>query len=754
MSNDNLERARRYIEKAGGAVSGNSGHAHTFALACNLLKKISLSESELYEALATWHNPQCDPPWNEKELRHKVSEAIKATPQDAGMRSDSGFNREEKKGRPYIIKTHDSNQDRAESTAATGIRFVYRGNSERPIPEPMNDAARRLISTAFRENEGIRIVHAHFDEEGKERPGSGISMTRENWLARLDSTDGHVNDGKGMFLAEGNPGVYISINPIEPGQTKDAAITQYRHALLEFDEIEREKQWPILVESNLPITAVIDSGRRSLHAWVRVDAVDREEYDQRVNLIYNYMAEYKPDDNNKNPGRLSRLPGAIRMKSRQTLLALNIGVGTFAEWMAERALDGVGQPLSIDELLAFDPDNDPNTILGNRFLCKGGSLLIVAPSGVGKSTLATQAAVTWAMGQHLFGIRPVRPLKSLIIQAENDFGDIAQQFRGALTGMNIDPDEHIEQMEAIRNNIVYVRDTIHTAEAFCSVVAKLVDRYKPDLVFVDPLLSFLGGDVSSQEVCSRFLRNGLNPIAESTGVVFIIIHHTAKPPKEKAKSIEGWTTADFAYLGAGSHEITNWARAVIVLQQQPDSDRSFQLGIVKRGRRAGATTLSGEETISISLRHSERGLSWIQTREEDASDTKSVASDTRPWFVKKWPGFDPQAIWCRMPKIEDLTVTELAAELQSHARLKGAGPTGNSAAAGIVRDLLEIDNGTGSGIKVLTRYAANGKRGSRVKDLYRVNLAPEFVKLRNDPRGFDDFPAATGGESQPKKTKA
>lgn len=749
---DNLERARRYIESAGGAISGNSGHSHTFALACNLLKKIKLTRDELMEALDRWHNPQCDPPWSNKELSHKVDEAMKAC---AGLIGSE--DNERPKGRPYILKPLDKDESWNQTGSAApdlGIRFVYQGSMKQPMPEPMEDAARKLIRAAFRENEGIRIVHAHFDDEGKERPSAGISLTREAWLTRIDATNGHINDGMGLFSAEGNPGVYVSINPIEPGATLDKNITQFRHTLLEFDDIDREKQWEILVESNLPITAVIDSGRRSLHAWVRVDAKDKAEFDQRVAAIYSYVADYNPDPNNKNPGRLSRLPGCIRMGSRQTLLALNIGVGTFAEWLGERAMDGVGQPLSIDELLAFDPDNDPNTVIGNRFLCRGGSLLIAAASGVGKSTIATQAAVTWGLGQPLFGIRPVRALKSLIIQAENDLGDIAQQFQGALEGMNIDPAEHVEQIEAIRNNIVYVRDTIHTAEAFCSTVAKLIDRHKPDLVWIDPLLSFLGGDVSSQEVCSRFLRNGLNPIAESTGVVFVIIHHTAKPPKEKAKSIEGWTTADFAYLGAGSHVITDWARAVIVLQQQPDSDRSFQLGIVKRGRRAGATTLSGEETISISLRHSERGLSWIQTREEDASDPQSVASDTRPWFTKKWPGFDPQAIWCRLPKIEDLTVTELATELQSHARLKGVGPTGNSAAASIVRDLLEIDNGHGSGIKVLTRYPANGKRGNRVKELYRINLAPEFVKLRNDPHGFDDFHAATGGESQPKKTQA
>lgn len=740
---DSLERARKYIESAGGAVSGDHGHSHTYALACNLLKKIGLTRDELAEALERWHNPQCDPPWTRKELGHKVDEAVKACSGLVGS-EDQERRRIGRAGRPYILHSDDGASGEDPAIPATGIKFVWTGNLKQPMPEPMEDAARQLIRAAFRENEGVRIVHAHFNESGKEVPSAGLSLNREAWLTRLDATGGHVNDGKGFFGSEGNPGVYVSINPIEPGQTLDKHITAFRHALLEFDDLEREKQWEIFVESDLPITAVIDSGRRSLHAWVRVDAKDRAEYDQRVAAIYSYVSDYNPDPANKNPGRLSRLPGCIRLDTRQSLLALNIGAGTFAEWLAERAMDGVGQPLSLSKLLEFDSANDPNSVLGNRFLCRGGSLLLVAPSGVGKSTLATQMAFTWGLGQRLFGIRPKNKLKSLIIQAENDSGDIAEQAQGSLAGMNIDPSEHVDEVEDIRQNVVFVRDTIHTAEAFCSTVSRLVERHKPDLVFVDPLMSFLGGDVSSQEVCSRFFRNGLNPIAEATGIIFVIVHHTAKPPKEKAKSIEGWTPADYAYLGAGSHEITNWARAVIVLQQQQDDERRFVLSIVKRGRRAGATTLSGELTTSIPLAHSEHGLSWVQLASEPEQSEGANHSDGRHWFEKKWPGFMPQAVLSRLAQLDDLSQTAICDEFRSYARLFGKGPSGGGSSAQLVRDLLEIENQPGSGVKILEKYQANGKRGPQVRELYRVNLSPEFVKLRNDPNGFDEAPPIEG----------
>lgn len=43
-----------------------------------------------------------------------------------------------------------------------------------------------------------------------------------------------------------------------------------------------------------------------------------------------------------------------------------------------------------------------------------------------------QLAVMWALGQPVFNIKPVRPLKSLIIQAEKDIGDLAEMYQGVL----------------------------------------------------------------------------------------------------------------------------------------------------------------------------------------------------------------------------------------------------------------------------------------------------------------------------------
>jgi hypothetical protein len=56
-------------------------------------------------------------------------------------------------------------------------------------------------------------------------------------------------------------------------------------------------------------------------------------------------------------------------------------------------------------VLAFAdrPIDHEATLLGDRFLCRGGGMFIVAPSGQGKSTLSVQLASARALCLVCFG---------------------------------------------------------------------------------------------------------------------------------------------------------------------------------------------------------------------------------------------------------------------------------------------------------------------------------------------------------------
>lgn len=81
-----FQRARKYVAKIPGAVSGQNGHNATFHVACILVLGFGLSRDESLSAISEW-NHGCQPPWSEKELIHKVESAQSATGERGYLRN-------------------------------------------------------------------------------------------------------------------------------------------------------------------------------------------------------------------------------------------------------------------------------------------------------------------------------------------------------------------------------------------------------------------------------------------------------------------------------------------------------------------------------------------------------------------------------------------------------------------------------------------------------------------------------------------
>ena len=159
---------------------------------------------------------------------------------------------------------------------------------------------------------------------------------------------------------------------------------------------------------------------------------------------------------------------------------------------------------TFEQLFGYTPEDDASTLVGDRWLCRGGQLLLLGQSGIGKSSYTLQQAMTWALGMPFFGMKPRRPLRSLIIQAENDMGDMAEVVQGVMAYV-VAGSKMIQRvaLDELKRNIVVARVTAQTGEAFIEVVRELIARHGPfDLVYGDPLLSFIGDDISQQAVAS------------------------------------------------------------------------------------------------------------------------------------------------------------------------------------------------------------------------------------------------------------
>ncbi|MEA2110057.1 MAG: hypothetical protein U9P07_11630, partial [Pseudomonadota bacterium] len=112
----------------------------------------------------------------------------------------------------------------------------------------------------------------------------------------LSGLEGLTQDGKPSFRA-------------------DSCVKSFRFAVVEFDDLNREDQLAFWGTVWLPVVALIDSGNKSLHAWVRIDNIQTaDQWTAQVenHLFRQILEPLGVDGACRNEARLSRLPGHLR----------------------------------------------------------------------------------------------------------------------------------------------------------------------------------------------------------------------------------------------------------------------------------------------------------------------------------------------------------------------------------------------------------------------------------------------------------
>jgi hypothetical protein len=305
--------------------------------------------------------------------------------------------------------------------------------------------------------------------------------------------------------------------------------------------------------------------------------------------------------------------------------------------------------------------NDPDELLKHRYLCRGGGLLLVGQTGIGKSSLGLQLAIKWALGQPAFGFEPAKPLKSLVFQAENDSGDIAEMRDGVFNGLNLSEKEQ----EAAESNIHIKQEDELMGEEFFKMMEGQISSLKPDIIWIDPVLSYLGGDMCSQKDVGDFLRNRLNPLIHRYNCGAVVIHHTNKISNSPDKPI-----TDPAYLGAGSAEWANWSRAILALRKT-DVANLFELVAGKRGARLKWKAADGESlSFSKYIGYCKRPdtICWMEMAIAEAEELKAGNGKTAEDVLKQVPQTDLIAKddlvrTCRQNGIGKNKMADLIAEL-------------------------------------------------------------------------------------------
>lgn len=153
-----------------------------------------------------------------------------------------------------------------------------------------------------------------------------------------------VSEWINYFENGGSTYPHIILNPLSgnpaPKKTGDGEtfrgdgnVSFYRYCMVEFDNLSREDQVKFWSAVRLPICALIDTGGKSIHAWLDVQKLTKVETTEQwgiqiKNRLYDRIL--KPlgvDGACSNPARLSRLPGHYRAEKGeyQRLLWLSPG---------------------------------------------------------------------------------------------------------------------------------------------------------------------------------------------------------------------------------------------------------------------------------------------------------------------------------------------------------------------------------------------------------------------------------------------
>ena len=262
--------------------------------------------------------------------------------------------------------------------------------------------------------------------------------------------------------------------------------------------------------------------------------------------------------------------------------------------------------------------NNPDELLRHNYLCRGGGMLLAAPTGVGKSSFVLQAAITWGLGRDHFGIGPPsnRPIKTLILQAENDDQDITQMREGIATALRLSDADRSALLESVW---IHCESGKMGLPFFSDVARPLLEKHQPDIIVVDPVFAYLGANASDQEKVSQWLRSYLAPLLREFKCAAILVHHTNKPLSGREKP--NWQAGDFAYLGSGSNEWANWPRAVLAISSV-GSHSIFKLHAAKRGARLHWRNEDGSTSFERMIAHAkEPGSIFWRGAESDEVTT-------------------------------------------------------------------------------------------------------------------------------------
>lgn len=396
--------------------------------------------------------------------------------------------------------------------------------------QPVNELI-KYLETLFDSTENVAYVTRSWEKDGKYIPTRGcVDRTAGQLIEQLNKCKGDI----GSVLGDYNEavGAWIRFNPMDGKDVKNENVTDFRYALVESDSMDLEKQNAIIRELELPVACLVYSGKKSIHAIVHVDAADYAEYRKRVDYLYTVCKKngLEIDQQNKNPSRLSRMPGVMRNGKKQFLMDTNIGKESWNDWKEwiESVNDDLPEPESLNEYWNDLPALAPSLIDG--VLRQGHKMLIAGPSKAGKSFALIEMCIAIAEGKKWFNW-PCAKGKVLYVNLELDRASCLHRFKDVYTSLGW-------QAESLQNiDIWNLRGKSIPMDKLAPKLIRRAAKKNYIAIIIDPIYKVITGDENSADQMANFC-NQFDKVCTELGCAVIYCHHHSKGSQGSKRSMD------------------------------------------------------------------------------------------------------------------------------------------------------------------------------------------------------------------------
>lgn len=387
------------------------------------------------------------------------------------------------------------------------------------------------LEILFDSDENVGYVTRSWVKEGKHLPTKGCcDRTAGQLIQELQKCNGDI----GRVLGDYNPeaGAWIRFNPLDGKGGKNENVVDWRYALVESDSMDLAQQNAIIRELELPVACLVYSGGKSIHAIVHIDAADYHEYRKRVDYLYTICKKngLEVDQQNKNPSRLSRMPGVTRNGKKQFLIDTNIGKASWNEWQEwiESVNDELPEPESLEDYWDNLPDLAPPLIDG--VLRQGHKMLIAGPSKAGKSFALIEMCIAIAEGMKWFGW-PCTQGKVMYVNLELDRASCLHRFKDVYQELHIAP-------RGLKNiDIWNLRGKSIPMDKLAPKLIRRAAKKNYIAIIIDPIYKVITGDENSADQMANFC-NQFDKVCTELGCAVVYCHHHSKGSQGGKRSMD------------------------------------------------------------------------------------------------------------------------------------------------------------------------------------------------------------------------